>query len=89
MLINDIISVNVDEWMQEVDSLSVQDLPRSASSLSVRTDASGTGVKFLSHPFMFVFIVLYTYLLLLFLSLILQFTFLMFLITYSSSRYYL
>ncbi|GLH07292.1 Uncharacterized protein GBIM_12792 [Gryllus bimaculatus] len=35
--------VNVDEWMQEADNLSVQDLPRSASSLSVRTDASGTG----------------------------------------------
>ncbi|XP_021936314.1 F-BAR and double SH3 domains protein 2 isoform X2 [Zootermopsis nevadensis] len=35
--------VNVDEWMQEVDNLSVQDMPRSASSLSVRTDASGTG----------------------------------------------
>ncbi|PSN33878.1 hypothetical protein C0J52_19417 [Blattella germanica] len=35
--------VNVDEWMQEVDNLSVQDMPRSASSLSIRTDASGTG----------------------------------------------
>ncbi|KAG8335699.1 F-BAR and double SH3 domains protein 2 [Homalodisca vitripennis] len=35
--------VNVDEWMQEVDNLSVQDLPRSASSMSVHTDASGTG----------------------------------------------
>ncbi|XP_023704250.1 protein nervous wreck isoform X6 [Cryptotermes secundus] len=35
--------VNVDEWMQEVDSLSVQDIPRSTSSLSIRTDASGAG----------------------------------------------
>lgn len=39
------VAVNVDEWMQEVDNLSVQDMPRSASSLSVRTDASGTGVS--------------------------------------------
>ncbi|XP_054276253.1 protein nervous wreck-like isoform X1 [Macrosteles quadrilineatus] len=35
--------VNVEEWMQEVDNLSVQDLPRSASSMSVHTDASGAG----------------------------------------------
>lgn len=33
--------VNVDEWMQEAETLSVQDIPRSASSLSMRTDASG------------------------------------------------
>ncbi|XP_031777106.1 protein nervous wreck isoform X2 [Nasonia vitripennis] len=33
--------VNVDEWLQEVETLSVQDIPRSASSLSIRTDASG------------------------------------------------
>lgn len=36
--------VNVDEWLQEAETLSVQDMPRSASSLSVRTDASGTAV---------------------------------------------
>lgn len=36
--------VNVDEWMQEAETLSVQDIPRSASSLSMRTDASGAGV---------------------------------------------
>ncbi|XP_049786116.1 protein nervous wreck [Schistocerca cancellata] len=36
--------VNVDEWLQEADSLSVQDMPRSASSLSMRTDGgSGQG----------------------------------------------
>ncbi|XP_033223271.1 protein nervous wreck isoform X2 [Belonocnema kinseyi] len=34
--------VNVEEFMQEIDTLSVQDMPRSASSLSVRTDVSGT-----------------------------------------------
>lgn len=39
--------VNVDEWMQEAETLSVQDIPRSASSLSVRTDASGVGVSLL------------------------------------------
>ncbi|XP_077301597.1 FCH and double SH3 domains nervous wreck [Arctopsyche grandis] len=38
--------VNVDEWMQEAEALSVQDLPRSGSSLSVRTDASGMA----DHP---------------------------------------
>ncbi|XP_043463279.1 protein nervous wreck isoform X1 [Leptopilina heterotoma] len=38
--------VNVDEFMQEVETLNVQDIPRSASSLSVRTDASGTA----EHP---------------------------------------
>ncbi|XP_012279354.1 F-BAR and double SH3 domains protein 2 isoform X2 [Orussus abietinus] len=38
--------VNVDEWLQEAETLSVQDIPRSASSLSVRTDASGTA----EHP---------------------------------------
>lgn len=37
--------VNVDEWLQEAETLSVQDMPRSASSLSVRTDASGTAVN--------------------------------------------
>lgn len=37
--------VNVDEWMQEAETLSVQDIPRSASSLSIRTDASGVGVS--------------------------------------------
>jgi hypothetical protein len=43
------VAVNVDEWMQEVDNLSVQDMPRSASSLSIRTDASGTGVSCFIH----------------------------------------
>lgn len=33
--------VNVDEWMQEAETLGVQELPRSNSSLSMRTDASG------------------------------------------------
>lgn len=33
--------VNVDEWMQEAETLGVQELPRSTSSLSMRTDASG------------------------------------------------
>lgn len=37
--------VNVDEWLQEAETLSVQDIPRSASSLSMRTDASGAGVS--------------------------------------------
>jgi len=36
--------VNVDEFLQEAETLSVQDMPRSASSLSVRTDASGAAV---------------------------------------------
>lgn len=35
--------VNVDEWMQEAETLGVQELPRSSSSLSMRTDASGHG----------------------------------------------
>ncbi|XP_076169428.1 protein nervous wreck-like isoform X1 [Ptiloglossa arizonensis] len=38
--------VNVDEWLQEVETLTVQEMLRSASSLSVRTDASGTA----EHP---------------------------------------
>ncbi|KAM0735464.1 Protein nervous wreck [Formica fusca] len=38
--------VNVDEFLQEAETLSVQDIPRSASSLSVRTDASGAA----EHP---------------------------------------
>lgn len=37
-------TVNVDEFLQEAETLSVQDIPRSASSLSVRTDASGAAV---------------------------------------------
>jgi hypothetical protein len=37
--------VNVDEFLQEAETLSVQDMPRSASSLSVRTDASGAAVS--------------------------------------------
>ncbi|KAK0177887.1 hypothetical protein PV328_001891 [Microctonus aethiopoides] len=38
--------VNVDEFLQEAETLSVHDMPRSASSLSVRTDASGAA----EHP---------------------------------------
>lgn len=37
--------VNVDEWLQEAETLNVQDIQRSTSSLSMRTDASGTGVS--------------------------------------------
>ncbi|EGI64466.1 FCH and double SH3 domains protein 2 [Acromyrmex echinatior] len=37
--------VNVDEFLQEAETLSVQDMPRSASSLSVRTDASGAAAQ--------------------------------------------
>lgn len=37
--------VNVDEWLQEAETLNVQDIQRSTSSLSVRTDASGIGVR--------------------------------------------
>lgn len=37
-------AVNVDEFLQEAETLGVQDIPRSASSLSVRTDASGAAV---------------------------------------------
>ncbi|KAG5314571.1 FCSD2 protein, partial [Acromyrmex insinuator] len=40
--------VNVDEFLQEAETLSVQDMPRSASSLSVRTDASGAAIIFLA-----------------------------------------
>ncbi|XP_045462322.1 protein nervous wreck isoform X4 [Harmonia axyridis] len=38
--------VNVDEWIQEAEMLNVQDIQRSTSSLSVRTDASGMA----DHP---------------------------------------
>jgi len=41
-------TVNVDEFLQEAETLSVQDMPRSASSLSVRTDASGAAVSIIS-----------------------------------------
>lgn len=66
-----IFIVNVDEWLQEVETLSVQDMPRSASSLSVRTDASGTAVNhslnfiklFLKLP-IFIDIHIYIYILL-------------------------
>lgn len=40
--------VNVDEWLQEAETLNVQDIQRSTSSLSMRTDASGTGVRCLN-----------------------------------------
>ncbi|XP_011498975.1 PREDICTED: FCH and double SH3 domains protein 2 [Ceratosolen solmsi marchali] len=43
--------VNVDEWLQEVETLSVQDIPRSASSLSIRTDASGNAEQPSSDSF--------------------------------------
>lgn len=66
-----IFIVNVDEWLQEAETLSVQDMPRSASSLSVRTDASGTAVNhslnfiklFLKLP-IFIDIHIYIYILL-------------------------
>ncbi|XP_034254415.1 protein nervous wreck isoform X2 [Thrips palmi] len=35
--------VNVEEWLEEADYLDPKDVPRSTSSLSVHTDASGTG----------------------------------------------
>ncbi|XP_022909284.1 protein nervous wreck isoform X2 [Onthophagus taurus] len=38
--------VNVDEWLQEAETLTVQDIQRSTSSLSMRTDASGAA----DHP---------------------------------------
>ncbi|KAG5332598.1 BTBDA protein, partial [Acromyrmex heyeri] len=41
--------MNVDEFLQEAETLSVQDMPRSASSLSVRTDASGAAVILKMH----------------------------------------
>lgn len=37
--------VNVDEWLKEAETLTVQDIQRSASSLSVRTDEYGAGVS--------------------------------------------
>lgn len=37
--------VNVDEFLQDVETLSVHEIQRSTSSLSVRTDASGAGVS--------------------------------------------
>lgn len=37
--------VNVDEWLKEAETLNVQEIQRSTSSLSVRTDASGVGVS--------------------------------------------
>lgn len=43
--------VNVDEWMQEAETLGVQELPRSSSSLSMRTDASGHGEQQSSDSF--------------------------------------
>lgn len=45
--------VNVDEFLQEAETLSVQDMPRSASSLSVRTDASGAAVIIKMHNMQF------------------------------------
>ncbi|XP_054734814.1 protein nervous wreck isoform X2 [Anastrepha obliqua] len=35
--------INVDEWVQEAEIMGVQELVRSASSISMRTDASGQG----------------------------------------------
>jgi F-BAR and double SH3 domains protein len=37
--------INVEEWIQEAETLSVHEMPRSGSSLSMRTDASGQGVS--------------------------------------------
>lgn len=45
--------VNVDEWLQEAETLNVQDIQRSTSSLSMRTDASGTGVCLILILFLF------------------------------------
>ena len=39
--------ISVDEWIQEAETLSVQEMPRSASSLSMRTDASREGVIYI------------------------------------------
>lgn len=47
-------TVNVDEFLQEIETLSVQDMPRSASSLSVRTDASGAAVIIKIHNMRFI-----------------------------------
>lgn len=38
--------INVDEWLQEAETLGTQEITRSASSLSMRTDISGQGVTF-------------------------------------------
>ena len=35
--------ISVEEWIQEAETLSVQEMPRSSSSLSMRTDASREG----------------------------------------------
>lgn len=35
--------ISVEEWIQEAETLSVQEIPRSSSSLSMRTDASREG----------------------------------------------
>lgn len=43
----------MDEFLQEAETLSVQDMPRSASSLSVRTDASGAAVVIRKHNYFF------------------------------------
>jgi F-BAR and double SH3 domains protein len=43
---NLLFAVNVDEFMQDVESLSTLELPRSASALSVHTDASGVCTLF-------------------------------------------
>lgn len=37
--------IPVDDWIQEAETLSVQEMPRSTSSMSMRTDASRDGVK--------------------------------------------
>lgn len=41
--------INVDEWMQEAESLGIQEITRSTSSLSMRTDISGQGVSLLNE----------------------------------------
>ncbi|XP_055686958.1 protein nervous wreck isoform X2 [Lutzomyia longipalpis] len=43
--------VNVDEWLQEAETLGVQEIHRSNSSLSMRTDASGQGEQPSSDSF--------------------------------------
>ncbi|XP_059613011.1 protein nervous wreck isoform X2 [Phlebotomus argentipes] len=43
--------VNVDEWMQEAETLGIQEIHRSNSELSMRTDASGQGEQPSSDSF--------------------------------------
>lgn len=55
---NLIFVVSVDEFLQEAENLGVQDLPRSGSSMSVRTDASGTAVSALQNTRFLIYLVI-------------------------------